>query len=203
VIIFLILIIFVLLAVIVLISFVLTTHHNMELMISDEIAELKQNFNELDAYVDNLKEYVLSDDSISVGVKQLHPDAKLPTYARPGDAGMDISTIETYTIDPGQTILMKTGIAMGIPKGYEIQVRSRSGLRLKTKLRVPVGTIDSGYVGEICIIADNIGSTPISFNKGDRVAQLVLAKVERAALGWVDSLEDTERGSGGMGSSGI
>jgi dUTP pyrophosphatase len=181
---------------------------SIEESVANRIAELENKFNELDAYVDNLKEYVLNDESVLLGVKQLHPDATLPSYAHPGDSGMDIKAIETFTIAPGETKLVKTGIAMAIPKGYEIQVRPRSGLSLNTKLRVSnsPGTVDSNYKGEICIIMENTGwnySGDIVITSGHRIAQLVLAKVETAAVGWVNSLEESNRNSDGFGSSGV
>lgn len=89
-------------------------------------------------------------------VKKIHPDAVIPKYAQQGDSGFDLVAVEDVIIEPGETKLIKTGLAFDIPKGYEIQVRPRSGITLKTKLRVQLGTIDSNYRGEVGVIVDNI-----------------------------------------------
>ncbi|GGP16279.1 dUTP diphosphatase [Oceanobacillus neutriphilus] len=89
-------------------------------------------------------------------VKKMHPDAVLPKYAKKGDSGFDLVAVEDVVIEPGETKLVKTGLAFDIPEGFEIQVRPRSGITLKTKLRVQLGTIDSNYRGEIGVIVDNI-----------------------------------------------
>jgi dUTP pyrophosphatase len=159
---------------------------------------------ELEAYTENLKEYVLAEEILPLKVKLLHPDAKLPSYAKEGDSGMDISALQDCTVAPGSTILVKTGLALGIPKGYEIQVRPRSGVSLKTMLRVSnsPGTVDQGFTGEVCVIITNFGTTEVVIEKGYRIAQIVLAKVAKAELRVVDDLEDTDRGDGGWGSTG-
>lgn len=131
----------------------------------------------------------------------------LPSYSKAGDAGMDVRTCEPVDIRPGETIIIKTGLHVKIPFGYEIQVRPRSGLSNKTKMRIAnsPGTIDSNYTGEICIIADNIGEDNIKFNMGERIAQLVLAVVPVMVWDEVSSeaeLGETNRGSDGFGSSG-
>lgn len=89
-------------------------------------------------------------------VKRLHKDAVLPKYAKEGDSGFDLVAVEDTIIEPGETKLIKTGLAFDIPKGYEIQVRPRSGITLKTKLRVQLGTVDAGYKGEVGVIVDNV-----------------------------------------------
>src|SRR5690625_819082 len=93
-------------------------------------------------------------------VKRVHKDAVLPRYAKEGDSGFDLVAVQETIIEPGQTKLIKTGLAFDIPKGYEIQVRPRSGITLKTKLRVQLGTIDAGYKGEVGVIVDNIYFDP-------------------------------------------
>lgn len=130
-----------------------------------------------------------------------------PEYAKPGDAGMDIRANEACKIYPGETQLVKTGIHVGLPEGYEIQVRPRSGQSLKTKIRVAnsPGTIDHGYTGEICIICDNIGSDPYEVKEGDRIAQIILKEVPSISWQKVNNeaeLGETSRGSGGFGSTG-
>lgn len=154
---------------------------------------------------------------MKVKVKKLHPDAIIPTYSTEGAAGFDFYALENVTLKPGETKLIKTGLAMSIPQGYEIQVRPRSGMSLKTKLRVAnaPGTIDSDYRGECCIIIENtndqLTSTfidPIKQNpsiritKGDRIAQGVLNKVPQAVFEVVEDLDETDREQGGFGSTG-
>jgi len=89
-------------------------------------------------------------------VKKMHPDAVIPKYAQQGDSGFDLVAVEDVIIEPGETKLIKTGLAFDIPEGFEIQVRPRSGITLKTKLRVQLGTVDAGYKGEVGVIVDNI-----------------------------------------------
>ena len=118
---------------------------------------------------------------------------------------MDVVAAEALTLAAGARHAVATGFAMAIPKGYEVQVRPRSGLALKhgiTCLNTP-GTIDSDYRGEVKIILANLGSEPFEIKRGDRIAQLVPAAVQRAALLEVSSLDDTTRGSGGFGSTGV
>ena len=132
----------------------------------------------------------------------------LPTYAHHGDSGMDIRANQSITLQPKETKLIPTGVFVGLPEGYEIQVRPRSGLSLKTKLRIAntPGTVDEIYLGEICVIAENThGSIDFTVAKGERIAQIVLQEVPK--IEWVqvfskDELGSTERGEGGFGSTG-
>lgn len=129
----------------------------------------------------------------------------LPAYATDGAAGMDIVAAEALVIEPGQRHAVGTGFAMAIPEGYEVQVRPRSGLALKhgiTCLNTP-GTIDSDYRGEVKVILANLGDAPFTIARGDRIAQLVPAPAQRAGLEEVGSLDETARGSGGFGSTGV
>jgi dUTP pyrophosphatase len=128
----------------------------------------------------------------------------LPVYATAGAAGMDVISAEDVTIAPGGRHAVATGLALAIPDGYEVQVRPRSGLALKHGISLPnsPGTIDSDYRGELKIIVINHGSEDFVFRRGDRVAQLVLAPVTRAAWVEVSSLDETARGAGGFGSTG-
>lgn len=117
---------------------------------------------------------------------------------------MDVVTAEDFTLEPGQRMAVPSGFAIAIPDGYEVQVRPRSGLAFKhgvTCLNTP-GTIDSDYRGEVKIILANLGTQPFSALRGERIAQLVPAPVQRAVLTEVNALDDTERGSGGFGSTG-
>ena len=131
-------------------------------------------------------------------------DLELPTYQTAGAAGMDARASEERMIQPGETALIPTGFAIAVPHGYEAQLRPRSGLALKhgiTLLNSP-GTIDSDYRGPVGVILTNLGHEPFYIHRGDRVAQMVIAKVERAQWNLVASLDETERGEGGFGSSG-
>ena len=128
----------------------------------------------------------------------------LPRYATEGAAGMDVVAAEDLTLVPGARRAVATGFAMAIPAGYEVQVRPRSGLALKhgiTCLNTP-GTIDSDYRGEIKVILANLGNEDFPIARGDRIAQLVPAPVQRADLDEVTSLDQTTRGAGGFGSTG-
>lgn len=129
----------------------------------------------------------------------------LPQYETTGAAGLDVCTTEDFTVSPGCRHLVPTGLYTEIPYGYEIQVRPRSGLAIKhgiTVLNTP-GTIDADYRGEICVIIMNHGPRDVEFSAGDRIAQLVLSKVERIEWLPVDSLTGTKRGEKGFGSTGI
>ncbi len=128
----------------------------------------------------------------------------LPAYATDGAAGMDVVAAEDLVLAPGARHAVATGFAMAIPPGYEVQVRPRSGLALKhgiTCLNTP-GTIDCDYRGEVKVILANLGDQPFTVARGDRIAQLVPAPVQRAELDEVGSLDETARGSGGFGSTG-
>lgn len=128
----------------------------------------------------------------------------LPAYATPGAAGMDVLAAEDVLLAPGARHALATGFALAIPDNYEIQVRPRSGLALKHGISMPntPGTIDSDYRGELKIILINHGAEAFAIARGDRVAQLVLAPVVRAAWQEVEELDDTARGAGGFGSTG-
>lgn len=128
----------------------------------------------------------------------------LPAYATAGAAGMDVVAAEDLLLAPGARHAVATGFAMAIPEGFEVQVRPRSGLALKhgiTCLNTP-GTIDSDYRGEVKVILANLGDAPFPIVRGDRIAQLVPAPVQRAELDEAASLDETVRGSGGFGSTG-
>ncbi len=131
-------------------------------------------------------------------------DLELPTYQTDGAAGMDIRASEERMLQPGETALIQTGFSIAVPRGFEAQLRPRSGLALKngiTLLNSP-GTIDSDYRGPIGVILTNLGHEPFYVHRGDRVAQMVIAKVERAKWQVVEELDATDRGEGGFGSSG-
>jgi dUTP pyrophosphatase len=136
-------------------------------------------------------------------IKKIHPEAHLPTYAHgpSEDAGLDLQATERVVLEPGIAQAIPTGIAIELPPGHEAQVRPRSGMALKHSLTVNFGTIDPGYRGEIRVIMFNLGRANYTVEKGDRIAQLVVARYE--AIEWAESeLGDTSRGAGGFGSSG-
>lgn len=217
---------------------------------SDEVIA---NFKELATQIDSIKDDVLpqakrdfvkqivglmvnaiaetegiSKRIIQIPIELCHPNAKIPAYAKPGDAGMDIYALEDFEVAPGERKIVKTGLKVAIPRGYELQVRPRSGTSVKTALRVAntPGTIDSGYRDEIGVIIENIepkikdigydfddnGNIIIKsilhgsvFNvgKGERFAQLVLNEVPSAAFYPVDSVAQIgENRGGGFGSTG-
>ncbi len=128
----------------------------------------------------------------------------LPAYATPGAAGLDVVAAEDLDLAPGQRHAVATGFAIAIPHGFEVQVRPRSGLAFKHGLSVPnaPGTIDSDYRGELKILLINHGDQPFPVRRGERIAQLVPAAVTLARFQEVDSLDDTDRGAGGFGSTG-
>ena len=128
----------------------------------------------------------------------------MPAYATQGSAGVDLRASEPCVIPPGGRALVPTGLHIALPEGYEAQVRPRSGLALKhgvTLLNSP-GTIDSDYRGEIGVILINLGQEPFSIQPGDRIAQMVFAPVTRGVWDEVETLDETERGAGGFGSTG-
>lgn len=142
-------------------------------------------------------------ERVKVQIKKLSEDAVIPQYAHKTDAGADVYAIEDVTLKPHETQLIKTGISVAIPVGYEIQVRPRSGLSLKTGLRVAnaPGTIDSDYRGEVCVIMTNTANLSQTINRGDKIAQLVISAVPMIDWVEVDELDSTERGEGGFGST--
>ena len=144
---------------------------------------------------------------MKVKIKTLTDKAKIPEYQTKGSAGFDFHSIDKVKVDAGTTKVIRTGIALDIPEGYELQIRPRSGLSAKTPLRIAnaPGTIDSDYKEEILIIVDNISNNQANsyvINEGDRIAQGVLCKVEQAELELSNIFSSTER-KGGLGSTGI
>jgi dUTP pyrophosphatase len=146
--------------------------------------------------------------TVAVTVKRLPHAAglPLPSYATPGAAGMDLlaAVAAPLTIPPGGRALIPTGLALALPPGHELQIRPRSGLALKNGIVLPnsPGTIDEDYRGEVQIIIMNAGQAAFTVERGMRIAQAVLAPVVRAVWREADSLDDTDRGAGGFGSTG-
>jgi len=148
----------------------------------------------------------MSSHDIAIRLKRLDHGAglPLPAYATEHAAGLDVVAAEDLTLAPGARHAVATGFAIAIPEGYEVQVRPRSGLALKhgiTCLNTP-GTIDADYRGEVKVILANLGDAPFEVKRGERIAQLVPAAVQRARFAEVDELDDTARGTGGFGSTG-
>ena len=142
---------------------------------------------------------------MKVKVLRTDPEAQLPAYAHPGDAGMDVRSIENVTLAPGARALVRTGLVLELPPDAEAQVRPRSGLALKhgvTVLNTP-GTIDAGYRGEVGVILINLGAEPFVVEKGMKIAQLVVAPVAQAEIVEVSAVDATDRGAGGFGSTGV
>ena len=143
--------------------------------------------------------------SVKVLITRLDESVPLPSYAKPGDAGADLTTRIDFTIEPGQRILVPTGISLALPNGYVALVHPRSGLAIKHGVSIAntPGTVDAAYRGELQVILINHDQKEsISFKKGDRIAQLVIQQVERAEFIEVDSLPGSDRGAGGFGSTG-
>ncbi|WP_075533813.1 dUTP diphosphatase [Candidatus Pelagibacter communis] len=140
-------------------------------------------------------------------IKRLSKNIELPKYETNGSSGMDLSAnIEKQIkIEPGKTSIVPTGISVSIPKNFEIQIRSRSGLAAKSQISVlnSPGTIDADYRGELKVILINLGNKTFVIEKGARIAQMVLCPIVKAKFKEVDNLDDTKRGAGGFGSTGL
>ena len=137
-------------------------------------------------------------------IKCINDKAKLPEYAHPGDAGLDLFSVENVEIESGDTALIKTGIIIELPENTEAQIRPRSGLALKHKITVlnTPGTIDEGYRGEIGVILINHGKEQFKVEEGMKIAQMVIKPVLRVDIVNVEEINDTKRGEGGFGSTG-
>ena len=142
---------------------------------------------------------------VQVLVTRLDEGVPLPKYAKPGDAGADLATRIDFTLQPGERALIPTGISIALPNGYVALVHPRSGLAIKHGISIvnTPGTVDAAYRGELAVILINHDKNePVSFKKGDRIAQLVIQKVERAEFVEVQDLPGSGRGTGGFGSTG-
>lgn len=179
-----------------------------EIKNDESISEKKREFLSVllsKAVVATLDLYEVPRERISVEIQKLSDTAKIPEYAHPTDAGADVFSSEDITIAAGETKIIKTGLKVAIPIGYEIQVRPRSGLSAKTGIRVAnaPGTIDSAYRGEVGIILHNTSTTPYEIKTGDKIAQLVISPVPMIKWKEVATIsDDTDRSTGGFGSSG-
>jgi dUTP pyrophosphatase len=137
-----------------------------------------------------------------LNVKKLHPDAKIPTYAHTTDAGMDLCAVAETVIPARGRVLVSTGLAMAIPDGYVGLVWDKSGISYKAGLKVIGGVADAGYRGEIFVGIMNTTDDEYTFSAGDKVAQMLIQKVEHPMIREVDELDDTPRGDGAFGSTG-
>ena len=144
---------------------------------------------------------------IKILIKRLSQKVHLPKYETTGSSGMDLAANlnEKLEIKPGKTAIIPTGLALSIPKGYEAQIRPRSGLAAKKKISVlnTPGTIDSDYRGEICVILINHSVEIFKIERGMRIAQIIFKEIPEIILTEVDTLDSTSRGSGGFGSTGV
>jgi dUTP pyrophosphatase len=134
--------------------------------------------------------------------RRLHPDARLPTRGSRHAAGLDLYSIESLTIEPGERVGVRTGLAVAIPEGFYGRVAPRSGLAVRNGIDVLAGVIDSDYRGEIVCAVINHGAETFVAEKGTRVAQLVIEAIITPEPVWADELDETERGAGGFGSTG-
>ena len=142
---------------------------------------------------------------INVNIQRKSETAIVPRYAYPGDAGCDLCSDEHVVLLPKTPTLVRTGIAIELPVGYEAQIRSRSGLASKYYITVfnSPGTVDAGYRGELQICLYSFRNTEVVVNQGDRIAQMIIAPIVQACFSVVEQLSDSERGEGGWGSSGL
>lgn len=148
----------------------------------------------------------MTEDSIELPIRRLDPSVELPAYAYAGDAGLDLRANEDVTLAPHERRLISTGLAVAIPEGFAGFVQPRSGLALKQGLSMAntPGLVDSHYRGELKVCAVNLDDEhPITIERGERIAQLVIQRVPTVRLVEVDELDETDRGAGGFGSSGV
>lgn len=138
-------------------------------------------------------------------IKKLRDDAQIPTREYPTDSGLDLRCVDDHTLLVGERKLIKTGVAIELPIGYEAQVRANSGLASNQGITVlnGIGTIDQQYRGEIGVILINHGNKPVDFKHGNKIAQLVIAKVEFLEIVEAVALKHSERGNNGFGSTGV
>ena len=138
-------------------------------------------------------------------IKRVHEKSILPRYSHPGDAGMDLFSVEDKVIKPGERTIVGTGLQVEVPEGFELQLRPRSGLAIKkgiTLVNTP-GTVDAGYRGEIGLIMINHSKEDFEIKQGDRIAQAVLTRFETAEMEETQELSDSSRGVSGFGSTGV
>jgi dUTP pyrophosphatase len=140
---------------------------------------------------------------MNLPIQQLEPEAKLPEYAHPGDAGMDVFSLEACELVPGERCAIRTGIALQVPEGYVALVWDKSGRSVKEGLTTMAGVIDAGYRGEVQIVLINLGNDPVSIEKHQKIAQILIQPVVSATIVSTEALDDSSRGTGGFGSTGL
>ena len=144
-------------------------------------------------------------NTIKIDIKKLHEDAVIPTYGTEGAAGFDFYSIDDYVVDPGKTVIVKTGLAVAVPVGYYLAVVLRSGVSAKTGIRIAnsPGTVDADYRGEVGVIVTNTSNNTFTIDKGYRIAQGIILPYFQAQFNLVDELDETARGAGGFGHTGV
>jgi dUTP pyrophosphatase len=135
-------------------------------------------------------------------VKRIHPDAKIPAYGHPGDAGMDLCAVVDRTLAPGEVFAVPTGIRVAIPAGSVGLIWDKSGISLKGVHRL-AGVVDAGYRGEVQVVMINLGEEPFAVKKGMKIAQMLIQPVAEVRIVESETLDDTSRGEGGFGSTGL
>lgn len=140
---------------------------------------------------------------MNVNIKKLHPKAVIPEYKTVGAAGFDLVAVEDVVAFPMNPVSVGTGLAFEIPVGYELEIRSRSGLAFKSNVYAYNGTVDSDYRGEVKIQLTNMGNTVFLIEAGDRIAQGIIKPIQQVKFVEIDSLSETERGEKGFGSTGV
>ncbi len=135
-------------------------------------------------------------------VKRIHPDAKLPVYGHPGDAGLDLFAVADRELAPGEVFAVPTGVRVAVPPGHVGLVWDKSGISLNRVHRL-AGVIDAGYRGEVQVVMINLGGTPFAIRKGMKIAQMLVQPVTSVTVVESDALDDTSRGQGGFGSTGL
>ncbi len=140
---------------------------------------------------------------MKIQVKKIHPDAKIPQFALAGDAGMDLFSIQDVILKPGERISCQTGIAMKIPEGYVALIWDKGGPSHKFGIKTLGGVFDSNYIGEYLIGLVNLGQNDFKIEKGQKIAQVLIQKIEHPEIEEVDKIEKTNRGKDGFGSTGI
>ncbi len=141
-------------------------------------------------------------DFVKIQIKKINAEAKIPAFAMEGDAGMDLCSIENVILKPDERISCRTGIAIKIPEGYAGLVWDKSGIALNNGIKTMAGVIDSGYRGEVKVVLINLSQKEYRINKGDKIAQILIQKVEQPTIEEVKKLNNTSRGEGGFGSTG-
>ena len=140
--------------------------------------------------------------TMELRVKRIHPEAKLPVYSHPSDAGLDLFSVVDRELRPGEVFAVPTGIRVGIPAGHVGLVWDKSGMSLQGVHRL-AGVVDSGYRGEVQVVMINLGAAPFAIRKGMKIAQMLVQPVAAVEVVEADSLDDTPRGQGGFGSTGL